>query len=89
MLLNGIGDAAALSMELAAIARDAVHEAAPPIQPAAPMPPAFRDLLGMYVDEEQAMIARVEWRDGRSRSSIPTMPSWRPILCRPRTPTCS
>lgn len=64
VLLNGIADAAVLSLELAAIARDAVREAAIAIEPAAPMPPAYRDLLGMYVDEEQAMIARLEWRRG-------------------------
>ena len=80
VLLNGIADAAALSMELAAIARDAVREAAPPIEPAAPMPPAFRDLLGMYVDEEQAMIARVEWRDGALQIIDPDDEAWRPTL---------
>ena len=80
VLLNGIADAAALSMELAAIAREAVREAAPPIEPAAPMPPAFRDLLGMYVDEEQAMIARVEWRDGALQIVDPDDEAWRPTL---------
>jgi hypothetical protein len=80
VLLNGIANAAALSMELAAIARDAVREAAPPIEPAAPMPPAFRDLLGIYVDEEQAMIARVEWRDGALQIVDPDDEAWRPRL---------
>lgn len=80
VLLNGIADAAALSMELAAIARDAVREAAPPIEPPARMPSAFLDLLGMYVDEEQAMIARVEWRDGKLQIVDPDEESWRPTL---------
>ncbi len=80
VLLNGIADAAVLSMELAAIARDAVREAAPSIEPAAPMPPAFRDLLGMYVDDEQAMIARVEWRDGALQIVDPDDAAWRPTL---------
>lgn len=80
MLLNGIADDSALSMELAAIAREAVREAAPPIEPAAPMPPAYRDLLGMYVDEEQAMIARVEWRDGALQIVDPDEEAWRPTL---------
>jgi len=80
VLLNGIGDASALSMELAAIARDAVRGAPPPIEPAAPMPTAYRDLLGLYVDEEQAMIARVEWRDGALQIVDPDQASWRPTL---------
>jgi len=80
VLLNGIGDASELSMELGAIARDAVREAAPPIEPAASMPPDYRDLLGLYVDEEQAMIARVEWRDGVLTIVDPDQASWRPAL---------
>jgi len=80
VLLNGIGDASELSMELGAIARDAVREAAPPIEPAASMPPDYRDLLGLYVDEEQAMIARVEWRDGALQIVDPDEESWRPTL---------
>ncbi|MGZ5328984.1 MAG: serine hydrolase domain-containing protein [Actinomycetota bacterium] len=80
VLLNGIGDASALSMALGSIARDAVREAPPPIESAAPMPPAYRDLLGLYVDEEQAMIARVEWRDGALQIVDPDEESWRPTL---------
>jgi CubicO group peptidase (beta-lactamase class C family) len=80
VLLNGIGDASKLSMELGAIARDAVREAASPIEPPASMPSAYRDLLGLYVDEEQAMIARVEWRDGALRIVDPDEGSWRPTL---------
>ena len=52
-LLNGIAHAAALATDLAAIARDAVREAPPAIEPPASMPSAFRDLLGMYVDEDR------------------------------------
>jgi hypothetical protein len=44
------------------------------------MPSAYRDLLGLYVDEEQAMIARVEWRDGALRIVDPDEGSWRPTL---------
>jgi len=80
VLLNGIGDASALSMELATIARDAVREAAPAIEPATAMPTTYRDLLGLYVDEEQAMIARVEWRDGALQIVDPDQASWRPTL---------
>ena len=80
VLLNGIGDASELSVGLAAIARDAGREAAPPIEPPAAMPIAYRDLLGLYVDEEQAMIARVEWRDGALQIVDPDEESWRPTL---------
>jgi hypothetical protein len=44
------------------------------------MPPDYRDLLGLYVDEEQAMIARVEWRDGALTIVDPDQASWRPTL---------
>ena len=80
VLLNGIGDASELSVGLAAIARDAGRESAPPIEPPAAMPIAYRDLLGLYVDEEQAMIARVEWRDGALQIVDPDEESWRPTL---------
>jgi CubicO group peptidase (beta-lactamase class C family) len=80
VLLNGIADASVLSLDLAAIARDAVRETSVPIEPAAPMPSAYRDLLGLYVDEEQAMIARVEWRDGALQIVDPDEESWRPTL---------
>jgi CubicO group peptidase (beta-lactamase class C family) len=83
VLFNGIGDAAELAMELGAIARDAVREAASPIEPPASMPSAYRDLLGLYVDEEQAMVVRVEWRDGALQIVDPDQATWRPTL----TPT--
>ncbi len=79
-LLNGIGDAAQLAMDLATIARDAVREVPPAIEPPASMPPAYRDLLGLYVDEEQATIARVEWRDGALQIVDTDQESWRPTL---------
>ena len=83
VLLNGIGDAPELSMELGAIARAAIREAAPPIEPPTTMPAAYRDLLGLYVDEEQAMVVRVEWRDGALQIVDPDQATWRPTL----TPT--
>ena len=44
------------------------------------MPSAFRDLLGLYVDDEQAMIARLEWRDGTLQIVDPDDEAWRPTL---------
>ena len=67
-------------MDLATIARDAVREVPPAIEPPASMPPAYRDLLGLYVDEEQATIARVEWRDGALQIVDTDQESWRPTL---------
>ena len=80
VLLNGSAPASDLSMELATIARDAVRESAPSIEPPAPMPSAYADLLGLYLDAEQAMVVRVEWRDGDLAVVDPDEDSWRPTL---------
>jgi hypothetical protein len=83
VLLNGVGDAPDLAMELASVARDAVRDAAPAIEPPAPMPVAYADLVGLYVDAEQAMVLRLEWRDGALVFIDPSDETWRPRL----TPT--
>jgi CubicO group peptidase (beta-lactamase class C family) len=82
-LLNGIGPASELSMELASVARDAVREGASAIEPPAPMPAAYTDLLGLYVDAEQGMVLRLEWRDSELVFLDPADEAWRPTL----TPT--
>ncbi|MEX1264943.1 MAG: serine hydrolase domain-containing protein [Actinomycetota bacterium] len=79
-LLNGVGPASDLSMELATIARDAVRGSAPSIEPPATMPPAYADLLGLYIDAEQAMVVRLEWRDGALAVIDPDEESWWPTL---------
>ena len=48
VLLNGQADAAALAMDLAATARRMVRAQASVIEPPAPVPEAFRPLLGIY-----------------------------------------
>ncbi|MDX6235030.1 MAG: hypothetical protein QOH68_4186 [Nocardioidaceae bacterium] len=83
VLLNGVGDAPDLAMELASVARDAVRDAAPAIEPPAPMPVAYADLVGLYVDAEQAMVLRLEWRDGALVFIDPSDETWQPRL----TPT--
>ena len=86
VLLNGIGDASVLAMDSAAIARDAVRAAAPAIEPGAPMPVAYRPLLGIYAIAEFGMLIRLEWRDGELSFIDIDDASWRPTL----TPTeCS
>ncbi len=81
--MNGISDAAALSMDLATIARDAVHAAAPAIEPPTPTPERYRPLLGVYARVEMGSIIRLEWRDGELVFTHPDDPAWRPTL----TPT--
>jgi CubicO group peptidase (beta-lactamase class C family) len=80
VLLNGVGDATALSMDLAEIARDAVAARAPRLEPPPPMPEHYRDLLGVYFDRELGLTRRVEWRDGRLTIVDPDLPAWRPTL---------
>jgi CubicO group peptidase (beta-lactamase class C family) len=83
VLLNGVGPAPDLAMDLASVARGAVRDGAPAIEPPAPMPAAYSDLLGFYVHAEQAMVVRLEWRDGALVFIDPSDETWRPRL----TPT--
>lgn len=79
-LLNGIGDAPVLAMDLATIARDAVLAAAPAIEPPASLPQAYRALLGIYADQESGTLVRLEWRDAKLSFIDPSNPTWRPTL---------
>jgi hypothetical protein len=79
-LLNGIGDAAELSMDLATLARDAVRAVPPVIEPPAPLPEAYRSLLGLYLDPHEDVLARLEWRDGKLTMVVPEDSTWRPVL---------
>jgi len=80
VLLNGIGDASALAMDLAGIARRSVRAQAPAIEPPAPTPEAYRPLLGLYSNPELGMLMRLEWRDGKLTIVDPEMAAWRPTL---------
>src|SRR3990170_6994490 len=75
-LVNGGGGAGGLAMDLGKIARDAVVAAGPTIEPPAPMPEAYRPLLGIYVNVEQGLVIRLEWRDGKLRFIDPAEPTW-------------
>jgi CubicO group peptidase (beta-lactamase class C family) len=79
-LVNGLGDASDLAMELAAHARKAVRAAPAPIDPPAPIPAAWRELLGLYADPEFVMFVRLEWRDGKLTFVESESPNWRPTL---------
>lgn len=72
-MINGIGSAGQLAMDLAKIAWEAVHEAAPPIEPPPATPGAWRALLGLYTGPFGSMI-RVEWRDGKLTIVDPSIP---------------
>jgi CubicO group peptidase (beta-lactamase class C family) len=79
-LINGVGDASALAMDLAAIARDAILAAPPRIEPPALMPETYRDLLGIYMADDVGLLIRLEWRDGKLMFVVPDDPAWRPTL---------
>ncbi len=80
-LLNGIGDADELSMALGAIALEAASSAVEPATPPAPTPEAYRELLGLYGGaHDEALLFRLEWRDGVLSFVDPDRPEWRPTL---------
>lgn len=79
-LINGSGDAGALAMDLAAIARRDVRARPPVITAPAPTPPPLRPLLGLYSRAAHSEFIRVEWRDGRLTVIDPETPSWHPTL---------
>jgi CubicO group peptidase (beta-lactamase class C family) len=80
-LVNGGKEADELSMALGGMARQAAGSAVTPAEPAAPTPDPFRDLLGLYGDAgDEAILIRLEWRDGDLTFVDPEMPEWRPTL---------
>jgi CubicO group peptidase (beta-lactamase class C family) len=62
-LLNGIADAPALAMELAAIGRRLAQASPPAIKLPAPTPEQYKPLLGLYATADMAYLFRLEWRD--------------------------
>lgn len=79
-LINGVGDAATLALDLGTIALEAVNATAPRIEPPPPLPEALRDVIGLYIREESGVVIRVEWRDGKLAVIDPGLPAWRPTL---------
>ncbi|HET9781001.1 MAG TPA: serine hydrolase domain-containing protein [Candidatus Dormibacteraeota bacterium] len=80
VLINGVGDAAALALDLGGIALEALDASAPRIERSAPLPENFRDLIGLYVGEESGVVLGVEWRDGKLTVVDAGNPPWRPML---------
>jgi CubicO group peptidase (beta-lactamase class C family) len=79
-LVNGLGPAHELAMELAALARDAVRADPDPIAAPVPLPAGWDGLLGLYADPDYMSVLRLEWRDGRLTFVDPDTPTWRPVL---------
>jgi CubicO group peptidase (beta-lactamase class C family) len=81
VLLNNMGEAAALAMSLAAIARTAVVEAGPVVRRPRPLPASYADLVGVYADAEFfGELLHVEWRDDVLCVVFPDRPGYLPEL---------
>jgi CubicO group peptidase (beta-lactamase class C family) len=80
VLVNTMVSTGELSMQLAAIGREAVAALPAAIAPPQPTPEAYRDLLGYYGGDHFSQLVRLEWRDGRLTFVDPTTASWRPTL---------
>jgi D-alanyl-D-alanine carboxypeptidase len=80
VLLNGMADAAKLSMGLAGMTREAVRASVPTIDRPSPTPEAYRSLLGYYSIPAFGLMITVEWRDGRLALRDAEEPGWKPTL---------
>ena len=80
VLVNTMVSAGELSMQLAAIGREAVAALPAAIAPPQPTPEAYRDLLGYYGGDNFSRLVQLEWRDGRLTFVDPSQASWRPTL---------
>ena len=65
VLLNGMEDASALAMSLAAAGRGLVDAAAPALRRPVPTPADLAALLGFYAPPDMSFLVRLEWRDGK------------------------
>src|SRR5207247_9636230 len=79
-LVNGLGEATNLAMDIASLARDAIRAAPAPIEPPGPIPDPWRQLLGLYADREYRSVLRLEWRDAKLVFVDADSPTWRPTL---------
>jgi CubicO group peptidase (beta-lactamase class C family) len=79
-LVNGFGPAQDLAMDLAGAARDAIRAAPAAIEPPAPLPDGWAELLGLYADPDYSFVVRLEWRDGKLTFIDADEPTWRPTL---------
>ena len=82
VLLNGVADASALAMSLAAAGRDLVEAAAPKLRPPTPTPTDLTPLLGIYASPDLSVLVRLEWRDGELTMIDATDPSDKVVIKR-------
>jgi CubicO group peptidase (beta-lactamase class C family) len=78
--LNGVAPASELAMALGGAALEAVRKAVEPVQLPSPAPGAYEDLLGIYGEPTEAILARLEWRDGRLTMLDPAEPDWKLVF---------
>jgi len=79
-LLNGVGPAPELAMEIGALALEAVTKAVVAPTLPTPVPPGYEELLGIYGEPTEAMLARLEWRDGKLTMLDPSEPDWQLVF---------
>ena len=72
--LNGGAIAGDLAMELGGLALEALGKAVEPLEVPKVPPEAYGDLLGLYGEPTEGILARLEWRDGTLRLHDPADP---------------
>ena len=72
--LNGVANASDLAMELGAIALEAVRRAADAFELPEATPQGYERLLGIYGEPMEALLMRLEWRDGKLMLRDPDEP---------------
>ena len=77
-LVNGDGDASALAMGLAGVARDAARARASELTVPPAMPERYRPFLGAYRGRDMFLV--LEWRDGKLTFLDAENPTWKPTL---------
>ena len=78
--LNGVASASDLSMELGALALEGVRKAVEPVKLPEASPDGYGDLLGIYGEPSEAILARLEWRDGKLTMLDPSEPDWKLVF---------
>jgi D-alanyl-D-alanine carboxypeptidase len=77
---NGVAPTSELSMALGQTASEAVRKAPEPATVPPATPAAYEDLLGIYGEPTEAMLARLEWRDGKLTMLDPSEPDWKLVF---------
>ena len=79
-LLNGVADATSLAMELGMLALEAARSAVAPVKLPPELPDGYDQLLGFYGEPTEAILARLEWRDGKLTMLDPSEADWKLVL---------